>query len=263
MTTTVLSDLHHEVRGSGSPLLFISGATGDAGHFTRVAEELADEYTTVSYDRRGCSRSAALSEGESMSITAQADDAAALIEGLGLAPSVVFGTSAGGNIALELITRRPELLRGAIVHEPALIAVAPNPEAEAAELQPIVELAAQDPRRATETFWRAFSSDETFEGLDPELRERMLANGAHFFARELEAIASYTPDREGLRAAGVPVRALASRDGLMEYGVQWLREHLGAEVGLVSGHHIAYLQHSEVFADELRPIVRALSGSTA
>ena len=31
--TRVLSDLHHEVRGSGPPVLFISGASGDAGHF--------------------------------------------------------------------------------------------------------------------------------------------------------------------------------------------------------------------------------------
>jgi pimeloyl-ACP methyl ester carboxylesterase len=56
-TTSVLSDLHHEIRGFGRPVLFISGMTGDAGHFTRAAERLADEFTTVTYDRRGNSRS--------------------------------------------------------------------------------------------------------------------------------------------------------------------------------------------------------------
>lgn len=34
-TTPVLSDLHHEVRGAGPPVLFISGASGDAGHLAR------------------------------------------------------------------------------------------------------------------------------------------------------------------------------------------------------------------------------------
>ena len=35
--------LYYEVRGSGPPVLFIMGATGDAGHFATVAEQLADE----------------------------------------------------------------------------------------------------------------------------------------------------------------------------------------------------------------------------
>ena len=103
------SQLHHELRGSGPPVLFISGASGDAEHFAlNPAEPLADEFTTVADDRRGCSRSAPGSlTGETMSIEAQADDAAALIEELGLAPALVFGTSGGGDIALELVARRP------------------------------------------------------------------------------------------------------------------------------------------------------------
>ncbi|HEV8599394.1 MAG TPA: hypothetical protein VGQ69_08555, partial [Gemmatimonadales bacterium] len=51
------TDLYYELRGSGSPLLLISGATGDAGHFERVASLLAGEFAVVTYDRRGNSRS--------------------------------------------------------------------------------------------------------------------------------------------------------------------------------------------------------------
>jgi hypothetical protein len=36
--------LYYELRGGGPPLLFISGATGDAGHWTEVADALAGEY---------------------------------------------------------------------------------------------------------------------------------------------------------------------------------------------------------------------------
>ncbi len=46
-------ELHHETRGSGPPVLFISGATGDAGHWTEVGEELSADFTVISYDRRG------------------------------------------------------------------------------------------------------------------------------------------------------------------------------------------------------------------
>ena len=55
--------IYHEVRGSGPSVLFIAGATGDGGHFERVAEILSDEFTVVTYDRRGNSRSPAPTDG--------------------------------------------------------------------------------------------------------------------------------------------------------------------------------------------------------
>jgi pimeloyl-ACP methyl ester carboxylesterase len=259
--TRVLSDLHHEVRGSGPPVLFISGASGDAGHFTRVAEQLADEFTTVAYDRRGCSRSARLREAEVMSIAAQADDAASLIEELGLAPANVFGTSGGGDIALELVARHPELVRGAIVHEPALVALAGDPEPGDVDLEQFIELAAVAPRRAMEAFIRGASSDETFEALDPEHRERMLANGAHFFAHELQAFASYVPNADMIQAGGVPLRLLVGEHGAppLIRATTRFAEQLGLDVRSISGHHAPYLQQPEAFAEDLRQILRELA----
>ena len=49
--------LYYEKQGSGLSLLFIAGSTGDAGNFARSAALLADEFTVVTYDRRGNSRS--------------------------------------------------------------------------------------------------------------------------------------------------------------------------------------------------------------
>jgi pimeloyl-ACP methyl ester carboxylesterase len=257
-TTSVLSELHHEVRGSGPPVLLISGASGDAGHFARTAGRLADEFTTATFDRRGCSRSARLPDGEITSIAAQADDAAALIEQLGLAPATVFGSSGGGVIALELLVRRSELVRAAVVHEPALVALAGEAEAGDVEVEPVVELAAVDPRRAMEAFFRMHTSDATFEALDPELRERILGNGAHFFSQELEAFRSYVPDAERLRATGVAVRLLASQHGTPQLirGTTRLALQLDLTVEPISGHHAPYLQQPEGFAEELRPILR-------
>jgi len=45
------------MRGSGPTLLLIAGGNGDAGIFERVASVLANEYTVVTYDPRGNSRS--------------------------------------------------------------------------------------------------------------------------------------------------------------------------------------------------------------
>src|SRR5690348_12820488 len=53
------AELYYEIRGSGPAVLLIMGATGDAGHFEAFADLLADEFTVVSYDRRGYGRSPA------------------------------------------------------------------------------------------------------------------------------------------------------------------------------------------------------------
>jgi pimeloyl-ACP methyl ester carboxylesterase len=59
MASIIVNDttLYYERRGDGYALLFISGATGDAGHWTGVADTLANEHTVITYDRRGNSRS--------------------------------------------------------------------------------------------------------------------------------------------------------------------------------------------------------------
>jgi pimeloyl-ACP methyl ester carboxylesterase len=110
--------LYFELRGDGPGLLFISGATGDAGHWTGVADTLADEYTVITYDRRGNSRSLRPPGWTSTTVDEQADDAAALLRGLKLPPVIVFGTSAGARIAANLTIRHPELLRAVVFHEP-------------------------------------------------------------------------------------------------------------------------------------------------
>jgi pimeloyl-ACP methyl ester carboxylesterase len=221
---------------------------------------LAGEFTKVTYDRRGCSRSAVHVEGEVMSIAAQADDAAALIEGLGLAPAIAFGTSGGGNTLLELIARRPGVLRGAVVHEPALVALADPPDPAEDELGPIVELAARDPRAAMEAFIRLNTNDATFESLDPELRERVLSNRAHFFGTEFGEFGSYVPDAETIGASGVALRLLRSHQGVppLVQATELFAEQIGVIVETVSGHHAPYLHRPETFAEELRPILREL-----
>ena len=51
------TELCCEVRGSGPTLLCIMGASGDGAHFNRLAALLADQFTVVTYDRRGNGRS--------------------------------------------------------------------------------------------------------------------------------------------------------------------------------------------------------------
>jgi pimeloyl-ACP methyl ester carboxylesterase len=122
------TQLHYEVRGEGTPLLLIMGATGDGGAFEELADLLAEEFRVVTYDRRANGRSAPPSGWDTTSPEEQADDAAGLLEALGLAPAAVFGTSSGGIFALATLLRHPQAVRAAVLHEPAFIALADDPQ---------------------------------------------------------------------------------------------------------------------------------------
>src|SRR5919112_3121342 len=171
--------IYHEVRGSGPSVLFIAGATGDGGHFRRVAEILSNEFTVVTYDRRANSRSPRPDGWESASTEEQSDDAAGLIEALGIGPAAIFGNSAGAIIGLDLVIRCPELVRGAILHEPPMTAGMSNPEKMMGAIQQVVMGGVQraGPRGGVEAFWRFVAGDGTFENLESPLRERMVGNG--------------------------------------------------------------------------------------
>jgi len=258
------AELYYERRGSGPPVLFIPGATGDAGHFTRVAELLADEFTVVTYDRRGNSRSPRPAGWTTTSMDEQADDAARLLRALGLAPAAAFGTSGGAVILLNLLLRHSDVLRGAIVHEPPLVPVLPNAAELGAQLQAMTEeaLAKGGPRGAMETFVRANAGDASFERLDPELRQRMLANGEVFFTTELEAFVSYVPEAAALAGVTVPVQAMAGADnrGVYYYeAAKWVADRLGAALKEMPGAHAPYLDRPQEMVNAIRPFLRQVS----
>jgi pimeloyl-ACP methyl ester carboxylesterase len=131
--------LYYEQQGSGQALLFIAGSTGDAGNFTRSAALLADEFTVVTYDRRGNSRSERPKGWTTTSVSEQANDVGGIIEALQLQPAVIFGASAGGPIALDLMIRHPRLVRAGILQDPAIFSVLPDSSAALAPRRALIQ----------------------------------------------------------------------------------------------------------------------------
>jgi pimeloyl-ACP methyl ester carboxylesterase len=259
--------IYHEVRGSGPSVLFIAGATGDSGHFQRVAEILSDEFTVITYDRRANSRSPRPEGWESTSTEEQSDDVAGLIEALDVAPATIFGTSYGAIIGLDLVIRHPRLLRGAILHEPPLIAYMSDPEEVRGAIQEVVEGGMQrgGPRGGCEAFLRFAAGDEAFETLDPQLRERLVANGEILLGIEMGVMEPYQPDEATLAAVEVPVRVMVGTesDPSLTETTQWLADRVSVEVERLPGGHMCYLDRPEEMAQTLRPLLRELSGQSA
>lgn len=257
------AEIYHEVRGSGPPMLFIQGATGDGSTFQRVANLLADEFTIVTYHRRGNSRSLRPAGWTSTTTEEQADDAVALLEALNLSPAAVFGTSSGAIIGLDLLLRHPEAVRGAILHEPALVSVLARPEEVMGPIQQMVKEAMKrgGPHAAVEAFVRFAAGEENFENLHPELRERMLGNGETLFGIEFGTFESYRPTDEALAEVEAPVQVAIGPESAPFFGeaARWLADRLGVEMVVLAGAHTPYLDHPEEMAQKIRPLLRQVS----
>lgn len=261
--------LHFERRGHGPSVLFISGATGDAGHWTAVAEALADEFTVITYDRRGNSRSPRPSGWAVTSTDEHADDAAGLLQALDLAPAVVVGTSVGANILSNLVLRHPSVLRGAVFHEPTYPSVSSNPDAVRAGRRALIEegLAKGGPPAAMELFLRGVAGAETFASLDPQLRERLLCNADVYFGLEMETFFGYLPAPDQLAQVRLPCVVTAGADnrdpaavGHWRYEAsQWLAAQLGTTLVEMPDAHMPYFTQPEVFAEQLRPLLGKLT----
>jgi 3-oxoadipate enol-lactonase len=177
MPSTELRDttIHYERDGSGPDLLFVHGMGGDAQVWRDQVERLGDRYTCTTYDRRGHSRSGRGREPDGDAT--HAEDAAALVEALGLDP-VVVASSGGARIAVELLRRRGDLVRGAVLSEPPLFGL--DPEAGrllVSELKPLVERAldAGGPRAAVDAFF-SFVCPGLWSRIDEATKDRYRAN---------------------------------------------------------------------------------------
>jgi pimeloyl-ACP methyl ester carboxylesterase len=182
---------------------------------------------------------------------------------LGIAPAAIFGASAGAIIGLDLVIRHPELVRGAILHEPPMTAGMSNPEEVLGALQQVIDGGMQrgGPKGGCEAFLRFAAGDEAFEALDQQLRERLLGNGEIFLGTEIGVMEPYQPDEATLAAIEVPVRVMVGDESAPFFAetAQWLAGRLNVEVEGLPGGHTPYFDRPEEMAQTLRPVLRELS----
>ena len=108
MPTAHVRDLevYYERAGAGPPLLFISGTGGDLRAKPNIFDgPFVRGFDVLGYDQRGLGRSSKPDVDYTMAD--YADDAAALLDAVGLASAKVAGLSFGGMVAQELAIRHP------------------------------------------------------------------------------------------------------------------------------------------------------------
>jgi pimeloyl-ACP methyl ester carboxylesterase len=254
------AELYHEIRGDGPPVLLIMGATGDGGHFDAIVGMLADEFTVVTYDRRGNGRSHPPAGWTTTSAEEQADDAAGLLNALDLSPAAVFGTSSGGVCALGLLLRHPEAVRGAVLHEPALISLFDDPAGVRDNLATLISdgMAAGGLPLALERFVRFVAGDANWESFEPSLRQRVLASAETYFGVESGAFDAFLPSDSELAAVRAPVQVVVSDQSLPEFAqaARRLASQLGVETLHTPGTHFPYHDHPKELVRTIRPSLR-------
>lgn len=110
--------MHYRVDGpADGPAVVFANSLGTDLRLWDALLALMPGIRAIRFDKRGHGLS---DEGGAFSIDDLADDAAALIEHLGVGPVVFVGLSIGGMIAQSLAARRPDLLRAVVLSNTAV-----------------------------------------------------------------------------------------------------------------------------------------------
>jgi pimeloyl-ACP methyl ester carboxylesterase len=119
--------LAYDEAGAGPSVVWVHGSWTDRRGADLVVPLLAEHYRVIIYDRRGHSQSERPPGPQG--VTAHVKDLAALVEHLDAAPAHLVTNSFGGEIALKLAVRQPELVASLCLHEPPLFGIlADDPE---------------------------------------------------------------------------------------------------------------------------------------
>lgn len=114
-------DWYCELRGNGPAVVLIPSGEGDCGNFATVADALTDEFTVLTFDMPGFSRSSTPPDFDTVTATMLANQIAGLVASLNFAPATFYGCSSAGQAVLSLVADHPDLVRNGIVHEAALV----------------------------------------------------------------------------------------------------------------------------------------------
>ncbi|MXQ55260.1 alpha/beta fold hydrolase [Shimazuella alba] len=252
--------LYYEKRGSGPLLLLIHGGNGDADSFP-IADELADRYTVVTYDRRGHRRSKLLDENEVYQIRTHSKDASLLLDHLTKQPAYVFGCSSGAVIALDLATHHPQQIKTLIAHEPPLPELLSGVErTHAAEtLDALHKKFQTDGVAAMADFANKMGITVVHKPhRSVDITEQKLKDIDFFILQEVPALKDFLLDIPKLKtllnhtSMQIITAAGVESKGFLPYRyTEALAAHLQLKVTEFPGNHVGCVAHPQEFAKKL------------
>lgn len=247
----------------GTPIVFSHSLFFDHSMFDGHLERFAREgFRVVAYDHRNQGGSAPAPR-EELDMDTLTEDAAALIEHLGLGKCHFVGNSMGGFIALRLAARRPDLLLSV-----AALGSSAEEEHSLAEFAPLADhLTAHGPEQVVDTLMYIMFGDTSLA-----TRPELLAPWREFMSRLAPSIGDSAHGVihrsrivEELSGCQVPVLAIAgSEDHAYPQpisGANVAAASGGGEVTVEGAGHSVALEQADVVAEHLKRHLAATSVS--
>jgi pimeloyl-ACP methyl ester carboxylesterase len=242
-------------------------ASGDLQFFTAY-EALATHCSFITFDFRGHGRG--LRVPKHFELEDVADDAAALLEALGVAPVIAVGYSMGGPVAMLLTRRHPQLVRGIVMEATALEWCSSFLDRvrwkTARIIGPLLRSVAYQ-RWLTVGIRRVLGKGHRLQSHVPWLSGEMRRNDPQSVVQAGQALSRYDarPWASDLRKPAASL--ITTRDRLVKPRKQQaLAEAIGADVRELVGDHLSAWVHPDEFAAatvELVALVAAKSSAAA
>ena len=242
-----------------------------------LVAELAQNYSVITFDRRGNSRSR-LKPHADIDLDDQATDVVAILDHADLEDAFVFGSSAGALTTLSLLTSYADRVAAAVVHEPPAIRVLPDVDQRVAYFDDLMGIAAREGSLPAMLKFAAGTMDKPTKLFDSKLgrtvgtagvkvamrlspkneMNRLFRNADLLMRAEMPSFVQYQPDLEALRNTSV---RWAFGVGVESEGRYYSRpaRQLSAEVGVpcleFPGGHLGYQRHAKLFVERLQEFI--------
>jgi len=249
-------DWYYELRGRGPTIVLIPSGEGDCGSFAKVAASLADEFTVLTFDMPGFSRSSDPPDFANYSMSRAAGEVAALVRTLGVAPATFYGCSSGGRVALCLATDHSEVVRKVAVHE---VAGLPSTDSSLANLLTPLTMAGDDEivLACKDIFRNRMNENaEAWDALGVPFHRRLERNYVTWVHRYVRQGLGRPPTSDELRGRPVTwtIGALTPAGSIFSNVV--LAYGAGLRVALLACKHFPQVSIPDVLADHIAKVAR-------
>src|SRR5262249_19334374 len=114
---------------SGAPVVFVHGSLGDLRSWARQEAAFAQFFHVLVYSRRYHPPNPRVEDNQAYSPKLHAEDLAALLLTLDIAPAHIVGSDYGAYTGLQLVRDHPQLVRSLVLAEPPIFPLLTNSEA--------------------------------------------------------------------------------------------------------------------------------------
>jgi 3-oxoadipate enol-lactonase len=257
----------HRHANPDAPIAFLLHgwtASGDLQFFSAY-EALAETCSFITIDHRGHGRG--LRRQEHFELEDVADDAALLLESLGVPPVIVVGYSMGGPVGMLLTRRHPHLVRAIVMEATALEWCSSFFDRvrwkTARIIGPLLRSVAYQ-RWLTHGIRRLLGKDHPLQEYVPWLSGEMRRNDPQSVVQAGQALSRYDA-RPWASELHKPAGSLiTTRDRLVKpHKQRALAKALGAEVRELEGDHISAWEHPKEFAAATVELVNLVAAKSS